>query len=59
MLFNDSVLFNLTYSNPDATMEEIVDICKKCEIHDKIVKMKDGYNTNVGELGGKISGGER
>lgn len=37
LLFNDSILFNLQYSNPDATMEDIIEVCKKCKIHDKII----------------------
>ena len=52
-------MFNLQYGNLDASMEEIIDICKKCEIHDTIMNMSDGYNTQVGDLGGKLSGGER
>ncbi len=40
-------------------MDEIVEMCKKCQIHEKIMKMKNGYATQVGDLGGKISGGER
>ena len=40
-------------------MEEVIEMCKKCEIHEKITKMKDGYNTNVGDLGNKLSGGEK
>ena len=40
-------------------MEEVIEMCKKCEIHEKINKMKDGYNTNVGDLGNKLSGGEK
>jgi ABC-type bacteriocin/lantibiotic exporter with double-glycine peptidase domain len=40
-------------------MEEIATITSKCEIHDKIMKMKDGYNTQVGDLGNKLSGGEK
>jgi ABC-type multidrug transport system fused ATPase/permease subunit len=59
VLFNDSILFNLKYSNPDASMEEIIEVCKACEIHDKIVSVAEGYDTQVGELGGKLSGGER
>jgi ABC-type multidrug transport system fused ATPase/permease subunit len=39
-LFNDTILFNLQYSNPDATLKEIQDIAKKCKIHDKIIKME-------------------
>jgi ABC-type multidrug transport system fused ATPase/permease subunit len=45
ILFNDTILFNLQYSNPDASLNEIIEICKKCEIHEKIMKMKDGYQT--------------
>ena len=40
-------------------MDEIIEIAKKCEIHDKIMDMPDGYDTQVGDLGGKLSGGER
>lgn len=40
-------------------MEEVIEMCKKCEIHEKILKMKDGYSTNVGDLGSKLSGGEK
>lgn len=59
ILFNDTILFNLQYGNPEATMEEIIEIAKKCEIHDKVMDMPDGYDTQVGDLGGKLSGGER
>lgn len=58
-LFNDSIMFNLQYGNPDATEEEIMEVCRKCQIHEKIVKMKSGYATQVGDLGSKLSGGER
>ena len=40
-------------------MEEIEEICKVCEIHQKISRMPDGYNTKVGDLGNKLSGGEK
>ena len=59
ILFNDTILFNLQYSNPDATTDEIIEACKQCQIHDKIMKFKDGYSTAVGDLGSKLSGGER
>ena len=52
-------MFNLQYGNPDASREEIEEIARKCEIHDSIMQMRDGYNTHVGDLGGKLSGGER
>ena len=59
ILFNDTILFNLQYGNPEASMEEIVEVAKMCEIHDKVMQMPDGYDTLVGDLGGKLSGGER
>ena len=37
ILFNDSLLFNLKYGNPDASLEEVQDICKKCSIHNSIM----------------------
>lgn len=52
-------MFNLQYGNPSASREEIEEIARKCEIHDSIMQMRDGYNTHVGDLGGKLSGGER
>lgn len=59
ILFNDTILFNLQYANPEASMEEIVEVAKMCEIHDKVLQMPDGYDSVVGDLGGKLSGGER
>lgn len=59
ILFNDTILHNLQYSNDEATFEEIVEVAKQCEIHDKIMSMPDGYDTKVGDLGNKLSGGER
>lgn len=59
ILFNDTIMYNLQYSNPDATKEEIMEACKQCQIHEKIMKFKDGYETKVGDLGSKLSGGER
>lgn len=58
-LFNDTIIFNLRYGNTEMEMDDIIDICKKCQIHDRIMDMPDGYNTHVGDLGGKLSGGER
>jgi ABC-type multidrug transport system fused ATPase/permease subunit len=40
-------------------MEEIIDVCKRCQIYEKIMAMPEGFQTRVGELGGKLSGGER
>ncbi|CDW83458.1 metal abc transporter permease [Stylonychia lemnae] len=59
ILFNDTILHNLQYGNEDATFEEVVEIAKKCQIHEKILSMEKGYETQVGDLGSKLSGGER
>ena len=59
ILFNDSIKFNLMYGNPDASMEEVIEMTKKCQIHEKIMAMENGYDTNVGDLGSKLSGGEK
>lgn len=59
ILFNDSILYNLQYGNPEATREEIEEVAKICRIHDSIMNMSDGYDTLVGDLGSKLSGGER
>ena len=58
MLFNDTIMYNLRYNNPDVTDEEIVRVCKICQIHDKIMSL-GGYDTEVGDGGSKLSGGER
>ena len=58
-LFNRSVLDNIRYSKPDATMEEIIEVAKKAKAHDFIMKLEYGYETNVGEKGMRLSGGQR
>ncbi len=58
-LFNGTIRDNLLYAKFDATDEEIVEACKKANIHDFIVAQQDGYNTEVGNRGLKLSGGEK
>ncbi|MCR5531188.1 MAG: ABC transporter ATP-binding protein/permease [Lachnospiraceae bacterium] len=58
-LFNGTVLENLRYAKEDATMEEIEDACKKAAIHDFIMSQPKGYDTEVGNRGLKLSGGEK
>lgn len=59
VLFNDTIYYNLSYGNPNATKEEIEEAAKLALIHDAIMKMPDGYQTQVGERGLKVSGGEK
>lgn len=58
-LFNGTVLDNLRYAKQDASMEEIEEACKKANIHDFIIKQPHGYDTEVGNRGLKLSGGEK
>ena len=58
-LFNGTILDNLKYANPDATQEQIENACKTASIHELIMSLPDGYNTEVGNRGLKLSGGEK
>jgi ABC-type multidrug transport system fused ATPase/permease subunit len=59
ILFNDTLLYNLMYARPDATMDEVYSACRAASIHDKIMAFPDGYATKVGERGLRLSGGEK
>lgn len=58
-LFNMTVMENIRLAKPNATDEEIIDICKKCGCHEFISNLENGYQTVVGSKGGHLSGGER
>jgi ATP-binding cassette subfamily B protein len=58
-LFHDSVLANLLYARPEATVEEIEAACRAARIHDLVASLPDGYDTVVGERGYRLSGGEK
>jgi ABC-type transport system involved in Fe-S cluster assembly fused permease/ATPase subunit len=58
-LFNETLMFNLKYANPEATDEDVFEACRAAAIHDRIMSFPDGYNTKVGERGLKLSGGEK
>ena len=58
-LFNGTILENLRYAKDDATEAEIEEACRIANIHDFIVAQPDGYNTEVGNRGLKLSGGEK
>jgi subfamily B ATP-binding cassette protein MsbA len=59
MLFNDSVAQNIAYGRDEATHEEIVAAAKKAHADQFIVGMDQGYDSMIGEHGGKLSGGQR
>ena len=58
-LFHGSILENVRYGRPDATLEEVVQASMTANAHDFIVKLAHGYDTVVGERGQTLSGGER
>lgn len=58
-LFNDTIENNIKIGNKNATDEEIINACKKASIHEFITTLPNGYKTNVGELGGNLSSGEK
>ncbi|MBQ6569499.1 MAG: GNAT family N-acetyltransferase [Clostridia bacterium] len=58
-LFNGTIRENLLYARDDATQEEIEAACKIASIHDFIINQPDGYDTEVGNRGLKLSGGEK
>lgn len=59
VLFNDSILYNIAYGDPSATEEQIIAAAQAARIHDFVLSLPDGYETQVGERGLKLSGGEK
>ncbi len=59
VLFNDTIEYNIGYGKPGASKEEIVSAARAAYIHDFIESLPDGYATQVGERGLKLSGGEK
>ena len=58
-LFADTVLENIRYGRPDATLREVEEAAKKAEIYDDIMAMPHGFQTYVGERGTLLSGGQK
>jgi ATP-binding cassette subfamily B protein len=59
VLFNDSIAYNIRYGRPDASEEEVVRAAEMAQIGDFIRGLPEGFNTQVGERGLKLSGGEK
>ncbi|XP_050820600.1 iron-sulfur clusters transporter ABCB7, mitochondrial isoform X3 [Gopherus flavomarginatus] len=59
VLFHNTIYYNLLYGNIGASAEEVYAVAKLAGIHDAITRMPNGYNTQVGERGLKLSGGEK
>lgn len=58
-LFHDSIANNIAIGKPGAAREEIIKAAQKASIHDMIMSLPNGYDTEVGELGDTLSGGEK
>ncbi len=58
-LFADTILENIRYGKPDATLEEVIEAAKKAEIYEDILAMPEGFQTYVGERGTLLSGGQK
>ncbi|RQO75920.1 metal ABC transporter permease [Aquitalea sp. FJL05] len=59
VLFNDSIYYNIAYGRPDASRDEVMEAARSAHIHDFVMSLPDGYDTQVGERGLKLSGGEK
>lgn len=59
ILFNDTVRNNIALGNPNASQEEIEAAAKVANAHEFIVQLPKGYDTNIGDGGGKLSGGQK
>ena len=58
-LFNETLMYNLKYANPEATNQQVYEACKAASIHDQTLAFSIKYETKVGERGLRLSGGEK
>ena len=59
IMFNDSVINNITLGNTKANLDDVIYAAKAANAHDFIMDMNEGYNSNIGEGGDKLSGGQK
>jgi subfamily B ATP-binding cassette protein MsbA len=59
ILFNDTVKNNIAYGDIERTEDDIINAAKAANAHDFIMRLPNGYDANIGELGTKLSGGEK
>lgn len=59
ILFNDTFYNNITFGVESATMEQVIEAAKIANAHEFIMATPEGYNTSIGDRGGKLSGGQR
>ncbi len=59
ILFNDTFFNNIAFGVENATLDQVIEAAKIANAHDFIMETENGYNTNIGDRGGKLSGGQR
>ncbi len=59
ILFNDTIYNNITFGVENATMDQVIEAAKIANAHDFIMETEEGYQTNIGDRGGRLSGGQR
>ncbi|PCJ18406.1 MAG: ABC transporter ATP-binding protein [Candidatus Cloacimonadota bacterium] len=59
ILFKGSITDNVCFGRPNATQDEVMSACKSANAHDFIMSLKNGYNTEISEMGVGLSGGQR
>ena len=59
ILFNDTIFNNIAYASENATEEEVIQAAKIANAHEFILATEDGYQTGIGDRGGKLSGGQK
>lgn len=59
ILFNDTFFNNISFGVENATMEQVIEAAKVANAHEFIITTENGYETNIGDRGGKLSGGQR
>lgn len=59
VLFSGTIRENLLWGNPEATQEEVIEACRAAQAHDFVTSFPDGYETNLGQGGVNVSGGQK
>ena len=59
VIFDGTILVNINYANKDISKDKIIEICKKLNLHDKIISLKDGYETKISSDTDIFSEGEK
>ena len=59
VLFDDTILENMRYGTPDASLDEVIEAARQAHIHEFVSQLPDGYETSIGEAGNRLSGGQR